>query len=251
MYKKTKIFIGIPCYNGFISHLTFKGLTQLFKWLDFNQIEWKYYLLTTDSLVSRARNTIVTKFLDEADYTHLFFVDADIGFEVSNFQRILDYDNDLVCGIYPQKKLFWNAEPTFNNGKINPESLLRYNVNFLDSSNIYVDQKGFTKVKEIATGFMLVKRNVFEKLIQNYKEIKFKARFGAASENSENNYDFFKVGNYKEKNGNTVYLSEDFYFSRLWLDCGGEIYADVHSSLKHMGSYVYEGSLSSVMKKKE
>ena len=60
-------------------------------------------------LVSRARNTIVTKFLDDEDFggTSIIFLDADIGFSHKNFERLLDYNKDLVCGVYPTKGINW------------------------------------------------------------------------------------------------------------------------------------------------
>lgn len=248
--NKTKIFIGIPCYNGLITSVTFLSLLNLFKFLDTKNISWELKMVTTDSLVSRARNTISTLFLEKKDFTHLFFIDSDIGFEVTNFERILNYNKDLVCGIYPQKKIHWEIPPLFENEKINPRSLLRYNVNFFDPTNVHIDQEGFANVKEAATGFMLTKRNVFETLINRFPDLKFKARYGSLTYKSELNYDFFKVGNYKEKNGDMTYLSEDFYFSRMWIDCGGEIYADVVSPLRHLGNYTYEGALADAMVKK-
>ena len=61
---------------------------------------------------------------------------------------------------------------------------------------------------------------------------------------------FFKVGNYKDKEGNINYLSEDFYFSALWRDLGGKIFADLTSELSHLGKYSFFGSPSFNLKKK-
>ena len=36
------------------------------------------------------------------------------------------------------------------------------------------------------------------------------------------------------------YLSEDFYFCQLWKQCGGQIWADITSELKHIGIKTYE-----------
>jgi hypothetical protein len=251
MNKKPKIFIGIPCYNGLISASTFVGLVEVFKWCLENKIEYHYSLLTTDSLVSRARNTLATQFLDAESFSHLFFVDADIGFSINNFTRLLEYNKDMACGIYPSKKINWNRSVKLSNDKITPDTLLNYNVNFIDPSNIIIDNLGFAQIQEAATGFLLIKRKVFETLKDKYPNYKFKARSGSPTEGSDNNYDFFRVGTYLEKDGTNVYLSEDYYFSRLWLESGGEIYADTVSSLKHLGNYTYEGSISKLMTQNE
>jgi len=248
--SKQKIFIGMPLYEGNISHVTLTGIIDLIQWFSSKNIEYKFYFISKDSLVSRARNTIVTKFLDDEDFsgTHLFFLDADIGFSHKNFERLLDYNKDLVCGVYPTKGINWERLKTLDNKTVKPQNLMNYNVNFIDPSNIKLDN-GFTEVKEGATGFMLIKKEVFLKLKDNYSDLKFTPRPSSILSGSENCYDFFKVGNYKDKKGNVNYLSEDFYFSTLWRDIGGKIFADLTSELSHLGKFSFYGSPSFNLKK--
>ena len=240
----------MPLYEGNISHVTLTGIIDLVQWFNSKNIEYKFYFISKDSLVSRARNTIVTKFLDDEDFngTHLFFLDADIGFSHKNFERLLDYNKDLVCGVYPTKGINWERLKTLDNKTVKPQNLMNYNVNFIDPSNIKLDN-GFTEVKEGATGFMLIKKEVFLKLKDNYSDLKFTPRPSSILSGSENCYDFFKVGNYKDKKGNVNYLSEDFYFSTLWRDIGGKIFADLTSELSHLGKFSFYGSPSFNLKK--
>jgi len=240
----------MPLYEGNISHITLTGIIDLIQWFSSKNIEYKFYFISKDSLVSRARNTIVTKFLDDEDFsgTHLFFLDADIGFSHKNFERLLDYNKDLVCGVYPTKGINWERLKTLDNKTVKPQNLMNYNVNFIDPSNIKLDN-GFTEVKEGATGFMLIKKEVFLKLKDNYSDLKFTPRPSSILSGSENCYDFFKVGNYKDKKGNVNYLSEDFYFSTLWRDIGGKIFADLTSELSHLGKFSFYGSPSFNLKK--
>ena len=240
----------MPLYEGNISHITLSGIIDLIQWFSSKNIEYKFYFISKDSLVSRARNTIVTKFLDDKDFggTHLFFLDADIGFSHKNFERLLDYNKDLVCGVYPTKGINWERLKTLDNKTVKPQNLMNYNVNFIDPSNIKLDN-GFTEVKEGATGFMLIKKEVFLKLKDNYSDLKFTPRPSSILSGSENCYDFFKVGNYKDKKGSVNYLSEDFYFSTLWRDIGGKIFADLTSELSHLGKFSFYGSPSFNLKK--
>ena len=240
----------MPLYEGNISHVTLTGIIDLIQWFSSKNIEYKFYFISKDSLVSRARNTIVTKFLDDEDFsgTHLFFLDADIGFSHKNFERLLDYNKDLVCGVYPTKGINWERLKTLDNKTVKPQNLMNYNVNFIDPSNIKLEN-GFTEVKEGATGFMLIKKEVFLKLKDNYSDLKFTPRPSSILSGSENCYDFFKVGNYKDKKGNVNYLSEDFYFSTLWRDIGGKIFADLTSELSHLGKFSFYGSPSFNLKK--
>ena len=97
-----------------------------------------------------------------------------------------------------------------DNNTVQPQNLMNYNVNFIDPSNIKLDN-GFTEVKEGATGFMLIKKKFF-KLKDNYSDLKFTPRPSSVLSGSENCYDFFKVGNYKDKKGSVNYLLKIFIF---------------------------------------
>ena len=240
----------MPLYEGNISHVTLSGIIDLIQWFSLKKIEYKFCFISKDSLVSRARNTIATKFLDDEEFggTHLFFLDADIGFNHENFERLLNFDKELVCGVYPTKGINWERLKTLENKNVKLQNLMNYNVNFIDPSNIKLDN-GFAEVMEGATGFMLIKREVFSKIKKEYPELKYTPRKTSILSGSNNCYDFFKVGNYKDKEGNINYLSEDFYFSTLWRDLGGKIFADLTSELSHFGKYKFYGSPSFNLKK--
>lgn len=246
-----KLFIGLPCYNAQISLNTFYSLQKLILYLFQNKVPFKIYTIPNESLISRARNVIASKMLNdpEADFTHLFFIDSDIGFEVQNFIRLKDLNKDIACGLYPKKIIYWNKlqDQLKKNKEITKEllkeSILDFNINFIDPNNIVIEN-GFAKVKHGATGFMLIKKDVLTKMIKNYPEIKYNAY---QSENNREMYDFFKVGVYKSQKDLPRYLSEDYFFSQLWLDMGGEIWADLVSPLSHFGSYNYEGKAISMI----
>jgi hypothetical protein len=58
-----------------------------------------------DSLVSRARNTLVAKFL-ESRAEPLLFVDADIGFDPLQIVAMLNFGQEFVAGVAPVKDYF-------------------------------------------------------------------------------------------------------------------------------------------------
>ena len=51
--------------------------------------------------------------------------------------------------------------------------------------------------------------------------------------------------------GQKRYLSEDYYFSRLWQECGGEIWADLTMPLTHFGNKAFKGHVGSLVAKKQ
>ena len=66
---------------------------------------------------------------------------------------------------------------------------------------------------------------------------------------SDNCYDLFAVGPYQTAKQKR-YLSEDYYFSRLWQECGGEIWADMAMPLTHFGNKAFKGHVGSLLEKK-
>ena len=80
------IFIAVPCYGGQIHAEFAQSLLKLVSELKKNEIEHTVEFLTSESLISRGRNSLVAKFYAESIYTHLLFLDADLIF---NYNAIL------------------------------------------------------------------------------------------------------------------------------------------------------------------
>ena len=91
----TKIFIGTPCYGGMITADYFKSCLQLTALAAIKKIELQFGTIGNESLITRARNTLVQLFMD-GDYTHLLFIDADIAFNPESVFRMLELDEDVV-----------------------------------------------------------------------------------------------------------------------------------------------------------
>jgi hypothetical protein len=107
--KNYKIFLGMPMYGGMLTENTMHGLLQLQQWSMAKGVGMRVQSMGNESLITRARNTIVSMMMDQTDYvaTHLLFIDADIGFNAQNIERLLCADKDVVCGIYPRKCIHW------------------------------------------------------------------------------------------------------------------------------------------------
>ena len=257
--KKFKIFLGMPMYGGMLSEATMHGLLEIQQWTLRQQIGLRFQSIGNESLITRARNTVVSMMLDQKDFvaTHLLFIDADIGFSWKNIERLLCIDKDVACGVYPRKhihlekiKSILEHSPNASPDEIEAKAL-GYNVNFDDPSNL-TGESGFFKVNEAATGMMLVKREVLTTMIKKFPERKYETDQIVNGEyyKSDNCYDLFAVGPYMTA-GQKRYLSEDYYFSRLWQECDGEIWADLTMPLTHFGNRAYKGHVGSLVAKKE
>ena len=102
----------------------------------------------------------------DGDYTHLLFIDADLAFNPDAVIRMLEYDKDVVTGIYPRKTIDWikvknklKQKPEISEDELLAASL-QYNLNVADPNKIMLE-KGFIEVMDGPTGFMMIKRDVF------------------------------------------------------------------------------------------
>jgi glycosyltransferase involved in cell wall biosynthesis len=261
--KNFKVFLGMPMYGGMLSEATLHGLLELQSWSVARNIGLRIQTMGNESLITRARNTIVSMMMDQQDFvaTHLLFIDADIGFTPQNIERLLCADKDIVCGIYPRKHIYLEKVKKILEESPNAESdeieakALGYNVNFDDPYNLK-GENGYFPVNEAATGMMLVKREVFRTMFKKFPERKYESDqiVNGGYYKSDNCYDLFAVGPYdtpKDGKSQIRYLSEDYYFSRLWQECGGKIWADLAMPLTHFGSRAFKGHVGTLVAQKE
>lgn len=260
--KKPYVYILTPCY-GSISYINYTecliSTIQLFKLYNVNV---NVVFCKGDSLVTRARNNLVAKAMNDPDMTHILFIDNDITWEPFDILKLILHDKNIVGGIYPLKRYRWeklienNGEnvkqwleksknPQFNKF-IDKESmiqhnLLHYNINYV--SNDVSIKKNLTEVKHLPTGFMLIKKEVISNMFQGFPSTKYNddVHFLSKDEN-EHAYALFDCG---VEEGH--YFSEDWMFCHRWSKLGGKIWADVSINLAHTGVEDYNGSLLASM----
>jgi len=200
-----------------------------------------------ESLVTRARNNCVAQFLANPQWTHLFWIDADIGFSAQAAFRLLLSGYDVAAGVYPLKRENWPdggvAEGTTQQQF--ESTFTRYTVNAKASEatsrvELEVRSDGFMKMNEAPTGFMAIKRAVFERLMASYPDLKYMPdSIGEADLGLH--YRFFDV---MVDPQTRRYLSEDYGFCRLWSGLGESIYVDANSNLTHQGAKLYRGDFA-------
>ena len=103
-------------------------------------------------------------------------------------------------------------------------------------------QGGFVKVRYAGTGFLMIRREVLERMCAHYPQLKYRRDHSLdAATASENRFALFDCMIADDG----TYLSEDFAFCKRWSDMGGEIWADRNSALSHVGPITFRGDLSS------
>ncbi|AXQ23331.1 hypothetical protein BEN71_15185 [Acinetobacter wuhouensis] len=211
----------------------------------------QFLLMQGESLITRARNNCVATFLENPEWTHLFWIDSDIGFSAEAAFRLLQADYDIAAGVYPLKRDHWPADGLPE--KMTYEQFLanyqRYTVNARaeegkEHLDIYIQEDGFIEMSEAPTGFMVIKRAVFEKLMKHYPELKYVPDSLDVVDQGLH-YRFFDVMVDSETGR---YLSEDYGFCRLWEGIGEKIYIDAKSNLSHQGMKIYQGDFAASLK---
>jgi len=259
--NKPVVHILTPCYGSscFVNYVTcIMATRQLF---NVYNIPLHINFCKNDSLITRARNNLVAKAMNNPEMTHILFIDNDITWDPLDILKLIISDKELVGGIYPYKNYNWDKlkEPDVIQNILNKKnnsffkntsdkeiiqhSLLEYNLNY-KSKNMEVNNN-LIEVRHIATGFMLIKRFVIEKLFEVYPNTKYVDDINYLNKDEEEfAYALFDCAVIDKH-----YFSEDWLFCHRWSQINGQIFTDISINLQHTGLEDYNGSiLSSLIK---
>ncbi len=243
-----RVLVATPCYGGTMTAAYFLSILKTLSAVSARpDIRLSFYTLSNESLITRARNTCVAHFLAH-DFTHLFFIDADIEFQPDAFLRLIDCDKDVACACYPQKVVRWEsaaAASAASGGGADAPQLLSAALNFnIDVANIGLNRdrfdNGFARVEHGATGFMIIRRSVFDAMRMAYPDQQYVNDTLDEPAARAHNWLFFDCTLDPETR---QYLSEDYSFCRKWIRIGGTVWADVVSPLTHVGTHRFEGNV--------
>ncbi|PHS22160.1 MAG: hypothetical protein COA84_13350 [Robiginitomaculum sp.] len=251
--KDKKLMIATPMYGGNCAGIFTKSTNDLCTASGKYGIDINFYYLFNESLITRARNYCVDEFL-RSDCTHLLFIDSDIGFEYKDVYTLLHLcgpDMDVVTGPYPKKTISWEkvkmaADQGF--GDKNPFELANFVGDF-----VFNPDEGITEFKldspvpiqEGGTGFMMIHRGVFEKYEETYPELKYLPDH-VRTEHFDGTREIMAYFDTVIDPDSRRYLSEDYMFSYNVRKMGMKVYMCPWMQLRHVGSYIFGGSLSAM-----
>ena len=231
------LFLSTPCYGGLCLQAYAESVIKLQKLCSKYGIQLMLDTTENESLVHRARNISVARFMQKTNATHFLFIDADINFEPESVIRLLASGHDVSCAVYPKKVVMWDqAVAAIGAGKDLAKASASLVMNFKFSQTPIVN--GFAEVLDGPTGFLMIRREVFERMFEKYPELNCK--------NDHQNRDFedyCAVFDCMIDPVNRRYLSEDYAFCRRWQMMGGQIFADVTTTLGHIGNLRFHGKL--------
>jgi hypothetical protein len=254
--RKNKLFVATPMYGGMAHGLYIKSSLDLQNVMSKYGIETKFSFLFNESLITRARNYLVDEFL-RTDCTHFLFIDSDIGYTAQDVVALMALDKEVIGGPYPKKAINWEnvAKAARQHPDMEPQELEKLVGQYV--FNVVKGTKSFSvteplEVMEIGTGFMMIKREVFDKMKDAYPKIHYKPDHVGQKNFDGSRYIhayFDTVIDYTDSitaGGSDRYLSEDYMFCQMWRKIGGQIYLCPWMKTSHVGSYAFSGNMPAV-----
>ena len=244
--KPWRIFVATPVHSEVSVHYA-RAILELQKECMKNNILVSFSLIKS-SLVTQGRNLCVSQFLEAKEqYTHLLFIDSDIEFSPNTIFEMLKRDKELIACPYPMKTFNWEKmTKRVNRGEVdNAEELSKAGFTFplkVPNRDEIVSNQGVIELTHAPTGCMLIKREVFDKMMKAYpeKEIQQPTIINGKETIRPFFYNFFDcIHDPETKN----YFGEDFGFCRLWTKIGGKCYAYIMDEITHVGDHLYSGRL--------
>lgn len=212
--------IAIPAYSGRIHLGTMRSLFTDLLALQARGDAWTLMDECGNALIADARAVIVAKFLASPCDT-LVFVDSDVCWEAGSLIRLLDHGQDMVAGIYPQRK----DPPT-------------YCVKWKGTGDL-IATDGLLEVEGVPFGFVKLTRAQLEKMVAQYPDSEFYAA-DAPDERAWALFADYRIGKHK--------MGEDYAFCRRWTDMGGQVWIDPEMQMGHIGYKTFPGHLGNWLK---
>ena len=227
------VFIATLMYGGMAAGIYTASMVQLPAIFLRNRVDSLYAFTSSESLVPNARNFLTHQFL-ESKATHLMWIDSDIGFNAMDIVGMLIADRDIVCGIYPKKEVDWARVAHAAKAGVPPEELSNhagsFAVKLLDDSadGLAADPDGLLEIAAGGTGFMLIKRGVFDALSEVVPEYAPEQRMIKE----------FYTTTTEPESGRLI--TEDYYFCQLARSHGFKVFAAPWAHLSHAGTYIFD-----------
>lgn len=212
-----RVLIGTPSYDGRIDVWYANSLLQTVKIAIKKDIHVHAIYTSYDSLIQRARNSLVRLALT-GGYDDLFFIDSDCEWEPEWFFKLLDRPEPVVGGALVKKS-----------------EKEGYTVKLINKELKWSQDKKIIEVDGVGTGFMKISRFALEKLWEVSDKY--------MSEGEEHRM----ICDIKVENGDLI--SEDYIICNKWKSLGYKVWLDPTITLNHIGTKKYKGNFKQFIDK--
>lgn len=249
--RKNKIFVATPMYGGMAHGMFVKSCLDLQAVCSQYGIEVRYSFIFNESLITRARNYLVDEFLRAEGFTHMLFIDADIHFDPRDVIALMALDKDIIGGPYPKKSIKWGAvkEAVKRHPDLDTAEMEKVAGDFVFNPAPGTEKFSVAEpieVLEIGTGFMMIKREVFDKFKDAYPELRYKPDHVGQANFDGTRYIHAYFDTVIDHGVSDRYLSEDYMFCQWWRKLGGKVWLCPWMKTHHIGTYAFTGDMPAV-----
>ena len=250
--QKRSLFVATPMYGGMCNGQYTESMIKLSVAAAQYGVKLRNYFIFNESLITRARNYCVDEFL-RSGFTHLMFIDSDIRFNPDDVFTMLalmdnDSDYDVMAGPYPKKSIAWEkVKDAVDKGFAdeNPLVLEQFTGDFVfnavKSGEVKITEP--VEVLEAGTGFMMIKRDVFERYKDAYSDEIMYYPDHVRSKHFDGSHEIGMYFQAAIDEKSKRYLSEDYWFCQRSRGIGIKIWMCPWMKLTHSGHYEFRGSL--------
>ena len=213
------LFIALPAYDFKVSLKLAISLARVAQAAPQHGIDIQIGSVCGCSVVSRARNLLTKDFL-ESKCTDLIFIDSDINFEPEDVFRLMAWTTDPKKGIVAGVPRIRGEEKVYITA-----------LDYDDNRELTMNNMGLVRGMRVATAFMMVRRDVFETLVEAHPDWTY----------YDKKSDRMLPAIFDFKLTEEGYMGEDFLFCDRAREVGFEVWIDPTIKLGHMGVQEFLG----------
>lgn len=241
MDKQINILVATPIAGGVVTHDYLHGVNLFLNHC--NTLGWNSTMVTQpDGLVTRSRNAFASIVARNPNFTHLLMLDADVVVPVEGLERLVRAGYDVSGCSVALRNVNWDRAKELSAGlDFVPVEQLRmvateYAVWFDHETSMTED--GWAPVRAIGSAVMLISREALLALAES-DQVKHAVKGIHAADGHEDGWTFFDP--FVDENG--TYLSEDYALCARWRALGGQVWADLVTTTRHIGPVPIPGDI--------
>lgn len=230
--KVKGVLICVPAYGQTVNAQTMEAVYSTCQLLTKrgipNRLSW-----FSAADIEDVRNLFTTIWYDfHPQFSHMLFVDADMGFPPALIEDMLHFDKPLMGTIYARRSMEVSIVGTLPEGHGMKDVV-----------------KGFMRSNGLGTGVMMISREVIKTLLEKMPEL----NEGVPNVLAHSVPFEIKriIGAFNKYREPTLKLSEDMSFCYRYIQCGGEIWANVAHRISHIGPFDYGLRYQGLMERRE
>jgi hypothetical protein len=231
MAKRVKsILICVPAGGQMVSSKTTESLFATGQFLTKQGIPNQLSMFSAAD-IEDIRNLFLTYWYDTTDFTHMLFVDADMGFHPMLVRDMIVFNKPLMGCLYARRQMPASVVGTVPEGH-----------------SIKDVQSGFIKATGLGCGVMMISREVVARMLEKMPELSDRAEgYLLRATDGKLTRIIRAFDKYRDAN---LRLSEDMAFCHRWQLCGGEIWANIDHKISHVGPFDYHLRYQGVLEAK-